>query len=157
MSNETGLTENERAVLEQVRRHTRLGDPVTPDAIHYALPNGSRLSRNKIGSALRSLVAKGVLTKPSRGFYLPVERERMSIEYRVCWSASSNITFKGSTDWAEWDGDEGMSADEVRNALEEPEGGEREVWSTALEMAAEASGFEYRVETREVESEAVDG
>lgn len=57
-------------------------------------------------------------------------------EFRVCWSASSNISFKGSTDWDEWDDE--ASEEEVAVAL----------GSSGLDMALDASGFEWWVEIR---------
>lgn len=66
------------------------------------------------------------------------------IEYRICWSASSNVTFRGSSEWESW-GEEDITDDEVQDAMCEgpvslPNG---------LETALEASGFEWYVETRE--------
>lgn len=64
------------------------------------------------------------------------------IEYRLCWSASSNISFRGETDWEPWS--EGGTTAEVEDALysgrQECEG---------LNEVLEASGFEWWVETRE--------
>lgn len=70
------------------------------------------------------------------------------IQYRVCWSASSNISFKGASDWREWTGDEELTADEVAEFLMSADG---EEWSPALQEAVDISGFEYRVEMREAE------
>lgn len=75
----------------------------------------------------------------------------MAIEYRVCWSASSNISFHGKSDWQPWEDDDEATGDEVERWVSEksmdghigfqvPEG---------LETALEASGFEWNVETRE--------
>jgi hypothetical protein len=68
----------------------------------------------------------------------------MSVEYRIGWAASSNITFKGETDWQEWGGDPDDDADAVERELE---GGPIEC--EGLSEALEASGFEWWVETRE--------
>lgn len=68
----------------------------------------------------------------------------MTIEYRIGWSANSNITFKGKTDWREWDGFE-ETIEEVESALEK---GGSEI-SPALEEALQASGFEFWSQVRE--------
>lgn len=65
------------------------------------------------------------------------------MEYRICWSASTNINFRGATDWEEWDGYE-ESATEVEDALYQGDGQIAE----ALGIAIEASGFDYWVELR---------
>jgi hypothetical protein len=70
------------------------------------------------------------------------------IEYRICWSASSNISFRGHGDW--WPANEGESAEDVEKALNGVAGGIR--LPDGLEMALEGSGFDWWVETREVES-----
>lgn len=70
----------------------------------------------------------------------------MSVEYRVCWSASSNITFSGETDWESWGGDED---DDAKSVEEELYGGKVEC--AGLSEALEASGFEWWVETRDAE------
>ena len=68
------------------------------------------------------------------------------IEYRICWSAGSNISFKGATDWNEYGGFE-ETPDEIEaemcNGGQIPQG---------LEEALEVSGFEWWIETRERES-----
>ena len=65
------------------------------------------------------------------------------IEYRIGWSASSNASFRGLSDWEPWDDEDAMGED-VELALSKasaiPEG---------LEMALEYCGFEWWVETRE--------
>jgi hypothetical protein len=66
----------------------------------------------------------------------------MSVEYRVCWNASSNASFRGATDWAEWDDDEATTED-VELDLEH--GGRI---CDGLEMALDGCGFEWFVETR---------
>lgn len=64
------------------------------------------------------------------------------MEYRICWSASSNITFRGSTDWEEVE-DPDQSEEEFLDMLDGNGG-----ISDGLEMALNASGFEWWVETR---------
>ncbi len=68
------------------------------------------------------------------------------IEYRVCWSAGSNISFHGSTEWDEWDGFEETEAD-VQAAL-----GAGGLNCEGLSMALEASGFDWWIETRVAET-----
>jgi hypothetical protein len=63
-------------------------------------------------------------------------------EYRVCWTASSNITFRGNKDWEPWT-DEEAGPDDIEKALTS---GSR--ISDGLELALEASGFEWWVEVR---------
>lgn len=68
----------------------------------------------------------------------------MAVEYRICWTASSNISFRGATPWrdgADW----GEDAEEIEDALDSLTGDLPE----GLQMALDASGFEWRVETRE--------
>lgn len=67
------------------------------------------------------------------------------IEYRIFWSASSNITFHGKSDWAPWWGFEETVA-EVEQAIETSGG----CPSPLLEGALEGSGFECWCEVREV-------
>ena len=70
----------------------------------------------------------------------------MSIEYRIGWSASSNASFRGTTDWQEWDGlDDDATGDDVEAALCENLGGIPD----GLGEAINACGFEWWVETRE--------
>jgi hypothetical protein len=47
------------------------------------------------------------ITKPMR-VPQPVllKTRRTLMDYRLSWNASSNISFRGRTDWQEWDGDE---------------------------------------------------
>lgn len=65
-------------------------------------------------------------------------------EYRVGWSAFTNINFKGSTDWMQWDGYE-ETADEVEVALTHTNG----MIPMALDIALESSGFDWWMEVRE--------
>jgi hypothetical protein len=74
------------------------------------------------------------------------------IEYRIGWSASSNISFDGHDDWQPWD-DEDASAEDVESYLNEPERRDQHInLPPGLEMALEASGFDWYVETREAEN-----
>jgi hypothetical protein len=66
------------------------------------------------------------------------------IEYRICWSASSNITFGGETDWEDWDSGDATDEGAVERELTDGPGR----LSQALEQALEASGYEWWVETR---------
>lgn len=65
------------------------------------------------------------------------------IEYRLCWSASSNINFRGETDWAPWD-EEDDTAEDVDRTMNSGR-----VDCLGLEEVLNASGFEWWVETRE--------
>jgi phage gp45-like len=69
------------------------------------------------------------------------------IEYRICWSASSNISFQGQTDWTAWD-EPDATPDDVERALEGY--GQRSNFPAGFEEALEASGFEWYSEVREV-------
>lgn len=66
------------------------------------------------------------------------------IEYRIGWAASSNISFRGFTDWEPWEGEDvsiGVVEDSFYKITDIPEG---------LSIAIEASGFEWWVETRKL-------
>jgi FKBP-type peptidyl-prolyl cis-trans isomerase 2 len=65
------------------------------------------------------------------------------IEFRVCWNASSNISFNGETDWIEELDD--TSAEDLEASLSAGAGG----ISAGLELALEGSGFDWWVEIRE--------
>jgi hypothetical protein len=70
------------------------------------------------------------------------------MEYRICWSANSNITFHGATDWQDWaetGGDPDATSDDIENIMSS-EGGSGMVYG--LEDAINGSGFEWWVETR---------
>ena len=68
------------------------------------------------------------------------------IEFRVGWGASSNISFRGYSDWEPWEEDE-ATAEQVEDALYEAYG----QLAYGLDLALEYSGFEWWVETREAE------
>lgn len=70
------------------------------------------------------------------------------IEYRVCWSASSNITFHGATEWEAWE-DEDATANQIAEEMEAGSGGAPRLLAEVLEEA----GLEYWLETRETESQ----
>lgn len=72
------------------------------------------------------------------------------IEYRICWNASSNISFEGCTDWCEWGGFE-ETVDAVIEAASASPGGSYSV-PPGLEEALEGSGFDWWTEAREVAS-----
>lgn len=61
------------------------------------------------------------------------------IEFRIGWSASSNVSFHGHTDWTEWDGLDSDVESALCNGTLTIEG---------LEQALEASGFDWWIETR---------
>jgi hypothetical protein len=71
------------------------------------------------------------------------------IEYRVCWSAGSNITFHGKSEWSEWGGFE-ETVEEVEAALYKSHG----QMSASMEEALEASGFECWPEVRRLGPES---
>lgn len=73
----------------------------------------------------------------------------MAVEYRVCWSASTNITFRGESEWEMYD-DPTASEKQVEGALTESKGG---FLSDGFEMALDLSGFEWWIETRLAEGE----
>lgn len=64
------------------------------------------------------------------------------MEYRLCWSANSNISFHGSTDWEEIE-DPDMTVEEFEKML--CDGGNT---SEGLSMVMDASGFEWWIETQ---------
>jgi hypothetical protein len=74
----------------------------------------------------------------------------MPLEYRICWNAGSNISFRGATDWDTWDED--SAPDEV---LGEPENNTQPSnLPPGLDIAIEASGFDWWIETREMSARA---
>lgn len=70
--------------------------------------------------------------------------------FRICWSASSNASFHGETDWEPFgpSGDN-PTREEVEDALY---AGDHT--SEGLGIALEASGFEWWVEVREANEDA---
>jgi hypothetical protein len=77
----------------------------------------------------------------------------VSIEYRVCCRVNM-VGGEWEGDWFAWEGDEGMTADEIRAVVSEKtwEGEEPGRVTRALDEALEMSGFDYWVETREATS-----
>lgn len=75
-----------------------------------------------------------------------------TIEYRIRWSASSNITFNGATDWELFDLTDAANAEEVEDYFNQTQG--RYSTPEGFEIALEASGFEWWVETRESDKDA---
>lgn len=71
------------------------------------------------------------------------EQVEKRVEYRVCWAASSNVTFKDEGEWHP--ANPGETAEEVEESLSR--GGRL---SDGMEIAINESGFEWWVETREV-------
>lgn len=64
------LTANEGIVVQIVRRQARQGDPVSAGVIKsQARKHG--VMYDSVDRALRGLLFKGLVVKPSRGFYLP--------------------------------------------------------------------------------------
>ncbi len=66
------------------------------------------------------------------------------MEYRLRWSATSNISFCGETEWTAWDEPEDDSA-AIEDALIKGSGS----LADGLEIVLQESGFEWWVETRE--------
>lgn len=64
------------------------------------------------------------------------------IEYRVCWTATTNASFQGEGEWRPWD-DEEATRDQVEMALSDGGG-----ISDGLDAALQESGFEWWIETR---------
>jgi hypothetical protein len=71
------------------------------------------------------------------------------VRYRVGWSASSNVTFSGHSDWEDWE-DPDATADEIRAALTKSEGH----IADGFELALEASGYEWRVDVEDGSADA---
>jgi hypothetical protein len=69
------------------------------------------------------------------------------MEYRLGWSASSNISFRGETEWTAWNEPEDDSA-AIEDALTKGSGS----LGDGLEIVLQESGFEWWVETRETEN-----
>ena len=66
------------------------------------------------------------------------------MQYRINWSASSNISFHSCTDWEEWD-DPDADGTAIEDALLSSGGNGI---SEGLEQALEASGFEWWIEVQ---------
>ena len=64
------------------------------------------------------------------------------VEYRICWAASSNTSFRGATDWEPAE-DDAADAEDVESYFS---GGVNN--SEGLSIALEESGFEWWIETR---------
>lgn len=64
------------------------------------------------------------------------------IETRICWSASTNISFRGSTEWEPWDG----GAEDFEDFMTK---GQHNICE-GLALALEGSGFEWWTEVRDV-------
>jgi hypothetical protein len=69
-------------------------------------------------------------------------------EYRISWSAMSNISFKGDTGWRTWEDEYEESAEDVRRAIEETQG--RFNIPYGLEVVLEAAGIEWWCDVRPV-------
>lgn len=69
------------------------------------------------------------------------------MEYRIKWSAFSNINFRGATEWEEWVGEE-STEDEVLRSVGRNLDGLPVALPFGLEQALDASGFDWDVETR---------
>jgi hypothetical protein len=76
---------------------------------------------------------------------MPTEqREQKGLEYRICWATNTNVSFTGASEWKAWP-DPGDDTAAIENALSDGAGS----LGDGLEMALEASGFEWWSETRE--------
>lgn len=64
------------------------------------------------------------------------------LEYRVCWSAASNVTFRGGGEW--YPANEDETTEQIEEGLSK--GGSL---ADGLELVIGESGFEWWVETRE--------
>jgi len=68
---ETELTYYQRTVLRSVKRQARHGDPVPTGVVREA--TAGVVPYDAVDRSLKALVRLGLISKPSRGFYLPVE------------------------------------------------------------------------------------
>jgi hypothetical protein len=69
------LTQTQATVLNIVREQCRLGNPVSAGIVRdraWTWHSKPQISYDMANRALTTLVAKGLLTKPTRGWYLPV-------------------------------------------------------------------------------------
>lgn len=75
----------------------------------------------------------------------------MAFEYRVCCSVNMVGGDWLNEDWEAWEGDKNMSADEIKDEIENKtwEGGKPGRVTRALDEALEVCGFDYWVEVRE--------
>ena len=73
--------------------------------------------------------------------------DESKFEYRLGWTASSNASFRGETDWEPWGGFE-ETADDVERAMTDGSGG----ISDGLSETLDACGFEWWCEVREARS-----
>lgn len=69
------------------------------------------------------------------------------MEYRITWSAFSNINFRGATEWETWEGEE-TTEDGIVVAVTRSLDGIPISLPYGLERALEASGFDWNVEVR---------
>lgn len=69
------------------------------------------------------------------------------IEYRICWSADSNASFEGKSEWKLWPDDDATD-DEIKEHFD----GNRVAVPDGLALALECSGFEWWAETRSAET-----
>lgn len=70
----------------------------------------------------------------------------MITQCRVCWAASTNASFQGAGEWRSVEDDYGLSM--TPSEIEEDLSRQHGALPEGLEIAIEASGFEWRVETR---------
>lgn len=66
------------------------------------------------------------------------------LEYRVCWSADSCVTFKGYTKWLIWE-DSDADAEQIKDEMSQ---GDPYGLPEDMDTAIAVSGFNWWVETR---------
>lgn len=66
------------------------------------------------------------------------------IEFKICWAASSNATFRDEGEWHK--ANPGETQEEIEESLSKSSG----PIGDGLELAINESGFEWWIETREV-------
>jgi RIO-like serine/threonine protein kinase len=71
MTDRAGSISDDACVLRAIRRQSRLGDPVPTGVIKDAVRGV--VSYDGVDRALKRLLARGVVRRPTRGFWLPVE------------------------------------------------------------------------------------
>lgn len=69
-----GLTENEKFVMDALRHRRTAGDGVRTFQVAASVLH--LMGYDSVVKALRSLVSKGLLSKPRRGYYLLTEEGR---------------------------------------------------------------------------------